>query len=94
MVGEVPPPKPPLLHQKKSKRASGKGITPMTVVKKASDIAMKTTQTLIPSLKPVCEREERYFREIFSNPLLAVNKELHQKNSGGGQQMRKNKQRE
>ena len=94
MVGGVPPPKPPLLHQKKSKRASGKGITPMTVVKKAPDIAMKTTQTLIPSLKPVCEREERYFREIFSNPLLAVNKELHQKNSGGGQQMRKNKQRE
>ena len=34
----------------------GKGITPMVVVKKAPDIAMKTTQTLIPSLKPVYNR--------------------------------------
>ena len=34
----------------------GKGITPMTGVKKAPDIAMKTTQTLIPSLKPVYDR--------------------------------------
>ena len=32
---------------------SGKGITPMEV---APDIAMKTTQTLIPSLKPVYDR--------------------------------------
>ena len=30
---------------------SGKGIDPMTVLKKAPDIAMKTTQELIPSLK-------------------------------------------
>ena len=35
---------------------SGKGIDPMTVVKKAPDIAMKTTQELIPSLKPVYDR--------------------------------------
>ena len=35
---------------------SGKGITPMDVVKKAPDIAMKTTQKLIPSLKPVYDR--------------------------------------
>ena len=35
---------------------SGRGIDPMTVVKKAPDIAMKTTQTLIPSLKPVYDR--------------------------------------
>ena len=35
---------------------SGKGITPMDVVKKAPDIAMKTTQELIPSLKPVYDR--------------------------------------
>ena len=34
----------------------GSGITPMTVVKKAPDIAMKTTQELIPSLKPVYDR--------------------------------------
>ena len=35
---------------------SGKGIDPMTVVKKAPDIAMKTTQELIPALKPVYDR--------------------------------------
>ena len=35
---------------------SGKGIDPMTVVKKAPDIAMKTTQELIPSFKPVYDR--------------------------------------
>ena len=35
---------------------SGRGIDPITVVKKAPDIAMKTTQTLIPSLKPVYDR--------------------------------------
>ena len=34
----------------------GRGIGPMTVVKKAPDIAMKTTQELIPSLKPVYDR--------------------------------------
>ena len=36
--------------------ASGQGISPMTVVKKVPDIAMKTTQELIPSLKPVFDR--------------------------------------
>ena len=35
---------------------SGKGITPMDVVKKAPDIAMKSTQELFPSLKPVYDR--------------------------------------
>ena len=34
----------------------GAGIDPVTVVKKAPDIAMKTTQELIPSLKPVYDR--------------------------------------
>ena len=34
----------------------GKGISRMTLVKKAPYIAMKTTQTLIPSLKPVFDR--------------------------------------
>ena len=34
----------------------GSGIDPMTVVKKAPEIAMKTTQELIPSLKPVYDR--------------------------------------
>ena len=38
------------------KDLDGKGIDPMTVVKKAPDIAMKTTQELIPSLKPVYDR--------------------------------------
>ena len=35
---------------------SGKGIDAMTVVKKAPDLAMKSTQELIPSLKPVYDR--------------------------------------
>ena len=35
---------------------TGRGIDPMTVVKKAPDIAMKTTQELIPSLKPVFDK--------------------------------------
>ena len=34
----------------------GGGIDPITVVKKAPDIAMSTTQELIPSLKPVFDR--------------------------------------
>ena len=34
----------------------GAGIDPMTVVKKAPDIAMSTTQELIPSLKPVYDQ--------------------------------------
>ena len=38
------------------KDLDGRGIDPMTVVKKAPDIAMKTTQELIPSLKPVYNR--------------------------------------
>ena len=38
------------------KDLDGGSITPMTVVKKAPDIAMKTTQELIPSLKPVYDR--------------------------------------
>ena len=32
------------------------GLDPMSVVKKAPDIAMKTTQEMIPSLKPVFDR--------------------------------------
>ena len=34
----------------------GSGIDPVTVVKKAPEIAMSTTQELIPSLKPVYDR--------------------------------------
>ena len=37
---------------------SGRGIHPMTVAKKAPDMAMKTTQELIPSLKPVYDRHK------------------------------------
>ena len=39
-----------------AKWSQGSGITPMTVVEKAPDIAMSTTQELIPSLKPVFDR--------------------------------------
>ena len=35
---------------------TGGGLDPMTVVKKAPDIAMSSTQELIPSLKPVYDR--------------------------------------
>ena len=70
---------------------SGKGIDPITVVKKAPDIAMKTTQELIPSLKPVYDR---YKSGDISNPLLAPNKELHLVNSGDDQRRRKRKQKE
>ena len=38
------------------KDLDGGGIDPMTVVKKAPDIAMTTTQELTPSLKPVYDR--------------------------------------
>ena len=38
------------------KDLDGRGIDPMTVVKKAPDIAMKTTEELILSLKPVYDR--------------------------------------
>ena len=34
----------------------GRGMDPMTVVKKAPDIVMKATQEVIPSLKPVHDR--------------------------------------
>ena len=44
---------------------SGKGITPMDVVKKAPDIAMKSTQELFPSLKPVYDRHKS--GDIFRN---------------------------
>ena len=45
--------------------AKGKGIDPMTVIKKAPDIAMKTTQELIPPLKPVYDRYKS--GDIFSS---------------------------
>ena len=34
----------------------GRGVSPFDVIKKAPDIAMKSTQTFIPSLKPVYDR--------------------------------------
>ena len=48
---------------------SGKGIDPMTVVKKAPDIAMKTKQELIPSLKPVYDRYKSgdIFKSVFGS---------------------------
>ena len=51
--GSSSPRNPPAATKR---RINGKGIDPVTVVKKASDIAMKTTQELIPSLKPVYDR--------------------------------------
>ena len=51
--GSASPRNPPAASKR---RIGGKGITPMDVVKKAPDIAMKSTQTFIPSLKPVYDR--------------------------------------
>ena len=48
--------RPKKKYKTNRKDQDGKGIDPMTVVKKAPDIAMKTTQELIPSLKPVFDR--------------------------------------
>ena len=48
--------RPKKKHKTDRKDLDGKGITPMDVVKKAPDIAMKSTQELIPSLKPVYDR--------------------------------------
>ena len=48
--------RPKKKHKTDRKDLDGRGIGPMTVVKKAPDIAMKTTQELIPSLKPVYDR--------------------------------------
>ena len=53
---KVRPKKKYKTHRKDLDGRSGKGITPMTVVKKAPDIAMKTAQELIPLLKPVYDR--------------------------------------
>ena len=48
--------RPKKRYKTNRKDLDGGGITPMTVVKKAPDIAMSTTQELIPSLKPVYDR--------------------------------------
>ena len=48
--------RPKKKYKTNRKDLDGRGISPMTVVKKAPDIAMSTTQELIPSLKPVFER--------------------------------------
>ena len=48
--------RPKKRYKTNRKDLDGRGITPMTVVKKAPDIAIKTTQELIPSLKPVYDR--------------------------------------
>ena len=37
-------------------KLDGRGISPVTVVTKTPGIAMKTAQTLIPSVKPVFDR--------------------------------------
>ena len=48
--------RPKKRYKTNRKDLDGGGITPMTVVKKAPDIAISTTQELIPSLKPVYDR--------------------------------------
>ena len=48
--------RPKKKYKTNRKDLDGGSITPMTVVKKAPDIAMSTTQELIPSLKPVYTR--------------------------------------
>ena len=48
--------RPKKRYKTNRKDLDGGSITPMTVVKKAPDIAMSTTQELIPSLKPVYDR--------------------------------------
>ena len=53
---KVRPKKKHKTDRKDLDRPSGKGIDAMAVVKKAPGIAMKTTQELIPSLKPVYDR--------------------------------------
>ena len=48
--------RPKKKYKTNRKDLDGAGIDPMTVVKKAPDIAISTTQELIPSLKPVYTR--------------------------------------
>ena len=48
--------RPKKKYKTNRKDLDGGGIDPMTVVKKAPEIAMSTTQELIPSLKPVYDR--------------------------------------
>ena len=48
--------RPKKRYKTNRKDLDGAGIDPMTVVKKAPEIAMSTTQELIPSLKPVYDR--------------------------------------
>ena len=48
--------RPKKRYKTNRKDLDGAGIDPMTVVKKAPEIAMSTTQELIPSLKPVYTR--------------------------------------
>ena len=63
----------------------------MTVVKKAPDIAMKTTQTLIPSLKPVYDRYKSgdIFKSAFDSK-----QGITSKNSGGCRRLKRRNQRE
>ena len=48
--------RPKKKYKTNRKDLDGGGIDKMTVVKKAPDIAMSTTQELIPSMKPVYDR--------------------------------------
>ena len=48
--------RPKKKYKTNRKDLDGSGIDPITVAKKAPDIAMKTTQALVPSLKPVYDR--------------------------------------
>ena len=48
--------RPKKKYKTNRKDLDGGSIDPMTVVKKAPDIAMSTTQELIPSLKPIYDR--------------------------------------
>ena len=71
---------------------SGKGITPMEVVKKALDIALKTTEKLIPSLKPVYDRYKS--GAIMSSALGSKQGITSTVSFGDGRQLRKRKKRE
>ena len=72
------------------KDLDGRGIDPMTVVKKAPDIAMKTTQELIPSLKPVYDRYKS--GDIMKSAFGSEHGIIHIVSFGDGQQQRKRKQ--
>ena len=73
------------------KDLDGRGIDPMTVVKTVPDVAMKTTQELIPSLKPVYDI---YKSGDIMKSAFGSEHGITSSSFGGGQQRQKRKQRE